>query len=90
MVIQHNIDAIDWMPSRSAWKYSKNGHLAHNWYWTIGREMKNCKMNDIEIHVNSCGGQSVSTDRRSVSPSLTDSRFADRLTTDGNFETLTE
>ena len=32
-------------------KYSKNGHLTHNWYWTIGREM-----NDIEIHVNSIIG----------------------------------
>ena len=36
--------------------YSKNGHLAHNWYWTIDREMKNHEMNDIEIHVNSIIG----------------------------------
>ena len=33
--------------------YSKNGHLARNWYWTIGCEMKNREMNDIEINVNS-------------------------------------
>ena len=33
---------------------------------------------------NSSGGQSVSTDGRFVSPSLTDSRFAGGLTTDGN------
>ncbi len=32
------------------------------------------------------GGQSFSTDGRSVSPSLTDSRFAGEMTNDGNFE----
>ena len=38
----------------------------------------------------SSGGQSVSTDGRSVSPSLTDSHFAGGLMTDENFETLME
>lgn len=33
--------------------YSGIGHLAVNWYWTIGPEMKKREMNDIEIHVNS-------------------------------------
>ena len=42
-----------------------------------------------DTHIYS-GGQSVSTDGKSVSPSLTDFRFAGGLTTDGNFETLTE
>ena len=34
------------------------------------------------------GGQSVSTEGRSVNPSLTNSRFAGGLTTDGNIETV--
>ena len=59
--------------------YSEGGDLVDSTLkkYTVGRPMDR-------------GGQSVSTDGRSVSPSLTNFRLAGGLTTDRNIETVTE
>ena len=60
--------------------------------WLTSHVIKTLMIANFQVCIHNIlrGGQSVRTDGRSINPSLTDSRFAGGLTTDGNVETLTE